>query len=237
MNVQKELMNFSFRETNIDLKNIFPNIKLNKLKEKFEYLVDNNPHQTVFNITKELWNGGYDYILKEFGFWQDKYRNFSGHCHQCTPILGVALKSLGFKVAYLECFRIKESFLKNGIVEKVSPEEEPNPSMKEEFCAIERIPYCCLEVNINGINYYLTGKHLKPTSDGAKALLTPQCYIEMVGVFPHQDNISKSGIYLKTITPTTNPHQLNFNKQIFWMKQTQNDPQAEIFATYLRMNL
>lgn len=224
--LNEELMNFDYHEINLDLKDIFPKINVAEIKQEFYHLKDDNPHQTILNVAKELWTNGYDSILKKYGFWDEKYQKFSGHCHQCTPVLGIVLKSLGFQVSYLECFRIRDDFLETGKIEKVSPEEEPNPERKDEFCGIGRIPYCCLEVDIEGKKFYLTGKHIKPINGEIKALLTPVCYRDFTGVFPHQSDKNKSGIYLKTFN----------SDRIIWMKQTEKDPQPELFITYLKLN-
>lgn len=237
VNIEKELMNFDYREIELDLKDLFPEIDLEDVKKSFSSLVSDDPHQTVFNIAEELWNGGYSEVLEKHSFWDGRYKRFTGHCHQCTPILGLVLKALGFKTSYLECFRIKESFLETGKIEKISPEEEPNPEMKSEFLRIQRIPYCCLEVEINGEKFYLTGKHLKPVDGITKALLSPSCYREFIGVFPHQSDKTKSGIYLKKVKPKENPGSLDFDRQIIWTKQTERDPSPEVFVTFLRMNL
>jgi len=237
-NLKNELMNLEYREVEINLKDIFPNLDLEKIKDKFGSLINKNPHETVFNVCKDLWNGGYDSVLREHEFFDKAYSNFTGHCHQCTPILGLVLKALGFEeVSYLECFRIYESFLRNGIIEQFPPEEEPNPDNLKEFCSIKRIPYCCLEVFIDGKPYYVTGKHIKPHKDNAFALLTSSCYIDFIGVFKHQENNSKSGIYLKNVIPPNNPCNIDFTRRIVWMKQTVRDPGPEYFATFLRMKL
>ncbi|HLD15816.1 MAG TPA: hypothetical protein VJB94_04540 [Candidatus Nanoarchaeia archaeon] len=237
-----ELMNHEYRKIEMPLEDIFP--KLHKvsredIKENFSKLKTNNPHETIFNVATELWDHYYSSILECDGFYDKKYSQFSGRCHQCTPVLGLVLNCLGFNVSYLECFRIKEHFSKTGKIEKVSPEEEPNPEMKAEFCSINRIPYCCLEVNIEGKNYYMTGKHLRPNKSGEKieALLTPECYIPFEGTFHHQLNNSKSGIYLQTVIPDKNPDSINFSERIVWKKQTFNDKNPELFATFLRMHL
>ena len=69
------------------------------------------------------------------------------------------------------------------------------------------------------------------------AWLTPASYRPMVGVFSHQKNPTKSGIYLENVTPQQNPEGIDFNTRIVWMKQTPKDPSPELFATYLRMRL
>ena len=225
-----EMLDFSYREMRVPLERVFPKLDRAGIKQQFAHLASQNPHQTVFNVARELWNGGYDKILQQYGFHDEKYPTFSGHCHQCTPALGLVLKELGFTVSYLECFRIREQFAETGVIEQVPPEEEPNPKMKEEFCGIKRIPYCCLEVMIDGEPFYLTGKHLKPKGDSAEALLSPVCYRPMVGFFAHQDDATKSGIYLATWNPEN-------ERQIVWKKQTVKDPAPEYFASFLRMEL
>ncbi len=238
VDVSQELMDFSYRELSVDMQSIFPRLDIESVRQKFSHLKVNNLHQTAFNVSRELANGGYDWIFDNFGFHEAEYQTFSGHCHQCTPALGLVLKTLGFeKISYLECFRIREHFPQTGILEQVPPTEEPNPAMKDEFCSIGRIPYCCLEVFIDGRPFYITGKHIRQNGENVVALLTTVCYLDALGVFPHQENPLKSGIYLKTITPTSNPMNMDFSKRIVWMKQTSKDPQPEYFATFLRMEL
>lgn len=236
-NLSREFMDFDYREIDVPLKSIFPKLDFDGVAEKLARLKKDDPHETVFGIARALWNGRYSDLMEENGFWDENYNSFSGHCHQCTPVLGLALKALGFKVAYLECFRIREHFLETGRIEKVPPTEEPNPDMKNEFCRIDRIPYCCLEVEIEGEKFYLTGKHLRPKGYSADALLRPACYIDLVGVFHHPDDASRSGIYLKRVKPKKNPDGIDFDKRVVWMKQTERDPAPELFATFLRMNL
>ncbi len=230
VNLAQELLNFSYRELSVSLQDIFPKLNLDAVRSQFNHLKGKDPHRTVYNVSRELWNGGYASILENYGFWDEKYSTFSGHCHQCTPVLGLVLKTLGFDVSFLECFRIRESFLQTGVIEQVPPSEEPNPDVREEFCGINRIPYCCLEVLIDGQPYYLTGKHLKPSGDGAVALLTPVCYRDFVGVFHHPSDYSKSGIYL-------GPVSKEGDGRVVWLKQTEKDVVPELFATFLRMKL
>ncbi|MBI2583233.1 MAG: hypothetical protein HYW25_01075 [Candidatus Aenigmarchaeota archaeon] len=238
MKLKEELMNFEYREIILPLQEIFPQINIEKIKRQFLPLKYYNPYKTIFAVACELWNGGYQSIFTSSGFYDTKFEVFSGHCHQCTPALGLVLKALGFeRVSYLECFRVREHFPKTGIIEQVPPTEEPNQEVREEFCSIGRIPYCCLEVVIDGQPHYLTGKHFKSQSSGAIALLTPVCYRDFVGVFRHQDDPSKSGIYLKPIVPENNPDEIDFSRRIVWMKQTAKDPAPEYFATFLRMHL
>lgn len=225
--LSEEFLDFAHRKIDVPVKQLFPNLNLEKIRQQFWRFNVKNFHQTVYAVARELWNGHYGAILSEHGFWDSTYAKFSGHCHQCTPVLGLVLHALGFDVSYLECFRIREHFLQTGRIEQVPPSEEPNPAMKEEFCSIKRIPYCCLEVMIDGQPYYMTSKHLKPQGECAVALLTPVCYRDFVGVFHHQDNPSKSGIYLQPIS--RNP--------VVWMKQTAKDPSPELFATFLRIKL
>jgi len=237
VNVKQELMNFSYRELNVNWKDLFPRINFDLVRTDFTRFQNSNPHQTIFDVAKELWDGKYESVLKENGFWDTDYPTFGGHCHQCTPVLGLALSSLGFEVAYLECQRIESDFESSGLINKVDPRNESNDAMRDQFCKIGRIPYCCLEVTIDGEKFYLTGKHLKPEGKRAKALLSPSCYIDFVGTFAHQADASKSGIYLRTVRPKVNPHNVDFSKQVVWTKQTERDLEPEYFATFLRMNL
>ena len=236
--LNKEKLNLEYRELQVNLKDIFPNLNFENIKKEFMKLKKENPHETVFNVAKELWNYGYVSIMKENGFYEEEFKEFTGHCHQCTPILGLVLKALGFeKVTYLECYRIYESFLRNGILEQVPPEDETDPSKVEEFVKIKRIPYCCLEVFIDGKPYYISPKHIKSKQGKTYALLTISCYEDFIGTFEHQDDKKKSGIYIRPAVPLKNTNNIDFVKRIVWPKQTFSDPGAEYFATYLRMEL
>ena len=238
MDLKKELLNFQYREISLPLENIFPRLDRREIAREFAHLKKDSAHETVLNVARELWNGGYNKILERSGFYEEHYASFSGHCHQCTPALGVVLQSLGFEnVSYLECFRIREHFPKTGLIEQVPPSEEQNNAMKEEFCSIKRIPYCCLEIKIDDEFYYLTGKHVKPKGEETVALLSAVCYRDFVGVFRHQLDPSKSGIYLRTIQPLENPTRTDFSKRVVWTKQTERDSTPEYFATFLRMKL
>lgn len=229
-----DLENFEYRREKVRVSEIFPKFDISDLREKFPKKDLANPHQVIFETCLDLWDSGYDYVLRQqkasyayildkYGFHEKGFEKFSGHCHQITPALGIVLLSLGFpKVGYLECFRVDPETL-----EKVPPEEEPNPQMREEFCAIGRIPYCCLGVEIDGEMYYTTGKHLKRVDGKPQALLTPVCYRNMVGVFAHQDDSSKSGVYLDIVQ----------NDPVVWKKQTSRDPEPEFFKTFVRMDL
>ena len=181
---------------------------------------------------------GYESALQENGFWEEENQAFSGHCHQCTPALGLALNTLGFRVSYLEGFRVEERIVVSGKPERVSPEEEANRVMRGQFCAIGRIPYCCLEVSVKNEPFYISGKHIKPDQLGRpSALLTPVCYRNLAGAFCHPLNRGKSGIYLDNIIPAENSKGTDFSKMIVWRKQTEKDTMPEYFASYLRMNL
>lgn len=227
LNLQKEFMDFQYREISVPLRKFFPDLQATR---PFEHCRDANPHQTILNVIRYLWEGGYASFIDKNGFWDPAYAKFSGHCHQCTPILGAALKSLGFEVSYLECVRIREHFPKSGKVERVPPSEEPNPEVREEFCSINRIPYCCLEVIIDNKPHYITGKHVKPKGASFDSLLSPSCFESFSGLLRHPQNPHKSGIYLRQI-PSGNP------RQVVWTKQTTKDPHPEYFATFLRMRL
>jgi len=238
MSLQDDLLNLSFRERPTDFSEIFPRLNRHNVGKLVAEHFTTDRHKAVFEVARALWSGGYDTILHEQRFHQESYKEFSGHCHQCTPALGLALHALGFpRLAYLECYRIREHFPETGIIEQVPPDEELNPDVRKEFCDIGRIPYCCLEIFVEGKPFYLTGKHLRPHGDGARALLRPQCYQDIIGVFPHQDDPTKSGVYLQPVIPAQNPKGIDFTRQVVWMKQTESDPAPEFFATFLRMPL
>lgn len=236
--LKKELTDFNYREVEVDLKSLFPRLDIVDVSNRFKHLESDNPHETILAVIKDLWNGGYDYVLENHGFWDKGYSKFSGHCHQCTPILGLVLRALGFEdVSYLECYRIYEHFIRTGDLEQVPPEEEPNPEMIGGFKKINRIPYCCLEVSIAGKSYYISGKHVKPKEEKMLALLTPGCYEDFSCIMPHQEDKNKSGIYLKVVIPHNNPGNKNFYRQVVWNKQTFKDVGPEYFAAFLRMKL
>ena len=244
MSVSTEKLDFRVREIDVQFEQLFPRLDRKAVFERFKHLKSTNPHETIFNVVKELWKGernedtGYAWVLDHQGFHSKGYEKFTGHCHQTTPSLGLVLKVLGFdQVAYLECYRIRENFPKTGIVEMVPPEKEENNKARKEFIEIGRIPYCTLEVKVDGKPFYVASKHIKAADGSAKALLAYPCYIPFVGVFKHQDNPKKSGIYVDTVIPEKNPSERNFSKYVVWKKQTGRDPSPELFATYLRMNL
>lgn len=233
MALAKELLDLKYREIRVRLEELFPRFNLLAARKQFIGFADANPHQTILNVAMSLSRGGYEQVLREQGFYDTKYPTFSGHCHQCSPALGLALRSLGFNgVSYLECFRTDEQAFASGRIVMVNPQQEPNPDRRQEFCGIGRIPYCCLEIKIDGEAFHATGKHIESDEKGKpKALLTPNCYTSMTGVFAHQDDPTKSGIYLDALANPDNPGQ------IIWKKQTAKDPAPELFATYLRMQL
>lgn len=238
MDVSKELLNHSYRVEHIMFEDLFPYVERDTIMIELASLKKADPHETILNIACEMWNGKYNDLLGKYGFFDKHDPTFTGHCHQCTPALALVLFCLGFiDVAYLECYRIREHFPETGKIEKVPPEEEPNPEMVKEFCNIGRIPYCCLEVKVNGVPYYISAKHIKKQDGTPTALLTEECYADFSGVMKHQKDQSKSGIYLKNVIPKNNPENINFNERIVWMKQTFKDPQPEYFATFLRMEI
>lgn len=216
-----DLKDFKYRKEKIAIKEIFPEFDLEKLKKEFSYEIRSNPHQTILDIALDLWNGGYDFILDNFSFHDKKFQKFTGHCHQITPALGAVLASLGFKTAYLEAYRL-DPFTE----EMMDPNLEES-EMKEEFCSIGRIPYCCLEVEIDGKKYFISGKHIKRVDGEIKVLLTPTCYQDFEGVLAHPKDQSKSGIYLDTVVA----------EPFTWRKQTAYEKQVEFFKTYAHMQL
>lgn len=234
----QELKSFTYREMEVPLSDIFPNVDIVELRDQFAHYKDADPHRTVYNVARALWYpGGYLEVIKACGFWDAKYPEFTGNAHQCTPILGAVLKALGFEVSFLEGFKIRNHFFNTGSIDQVPPSEEQNPNNKAEFVSLRRIPYCCLEVEIKGKMYYVSPKHIKPDGEGSRALLTPSCYQDFIGVFRHQNDATKSGIYLQPIIPKYNLEKANYKRRIVWAKQTINDSEIELFATYLRMQL
>ena len=230
--LQKELKNFRSRELKVSIPDIFPGFDLPDARAKFGQTIykdyPRDPHQIILDEALGLWNKGYEHIIEQYGF-HDQYKKFAGHCHQMTPALGVVLLLQGFEgITYLECFRAD---LKTG--EKIDPIFEPNPEMREEFCGIERIPYCCLEVSIDDQLFYLSPKHIIEKDQVVSALLTPDCYQEMVGVFPHQLDKTKSGIYLAQVPDLP---WIKGGEPFVWRKQKPGE-EPELFRAYLRMPL
>lgn len=215
------LENFNYRREVVNPKEIFPHFNVKDFKRRFGKKSFSDPHQTILETALELWEGGYDDILKRYGF-HDSHKKFSGHCHQITPALGLVLLARGFKASYLECYMVNRETL-----QKIPPEQEPNPETREEFCSIGRIPYCCLEVEVAGEKLYLSGKHIKKVNGKPQALLTYKCYRPMIGVFPHQDAPFKSGIYLKPVQ----------EEPLLWKKKKKDEPQPEYFLAFAHMTL
>ncbi len=239
LDILTELQNFTYRTLPVRLETLFPDLQgqLRETPQRFAQLRGPTAHETIFLAASHLAKSGYAEILNEYGFWDELYQAFTGHCHQSTPALGLVLKALGFQnVTYLEGYRIREHFPQTGTIEQVPPSEEPDPAKRDEFKALGRIPYCCLEVKIAGKPFYLSAKHLRSVGDEVEALLTPVCYRDFVGVLYHQDDSTKSGIYLQRVFPPRNPDG-QFSHQVVWRKQTAKDPQPELFATFLRMPL
>ena len=242
--LSKEILDLTPREVTVFPTDLFAGISSTDLDKRWRHLKTGEEHQTVLNVALAMWGDrGYNTLLDKHKFWEGGSEKFTGHCHQCTPVLGVVLRALGFQdVSYLECFRIREHFPQTGKIEKVPPSEETDERNKKEFERIGRIPYCCLEVVIHNQPFYITGKHIRPEADSSpRALLTPVCYRENIGVFTHQDDKRKSGIYLTPVIPARYPVGIDFTRRIVWQKQTfDNAAQGyipELFATYLRMKI
>lgn len=147
------------------------------------------------------------------------------------------LKSLGFNVHYLESYCIRESFERFGANIQVPPSEEPDPKLRDEFIAIKKIPYCCLEVNIGNAPFYVSAKHIKENEDGSvRVVLSPECYGENIGVLSHPKDDRRSGVYLQRIVSPIGIG--DSEKHIVWKKQVDGkDPSPELFFAYLRMEL
>lgn len=237
--LSKEILDLNYREVTVSPSDLFKDISLTDLAEQWKHLKDRDEHRTILNVALAMWgNQGYSNLLDKHAFWEKGSEKFTGHCHQCTPALGVVLRALGFRdISYLECFRIREDFPKTGKIEMVPPSEETDDKNRPAFIEAGRIPYCCLEVVINHQPFYFSGKHIKPKADGSpEALLTPVCYRDDIGVFKHQDDKRKSGIYLAPVIPK-HPEKRRF----VWRKQTYQNAadgfEPELFATYLRMKI
>ena len=246
MDINQELRDLRFRELSVSLETLFPRLDREGVLHRFAYLRDDNDdsHATLFDVANVLGDNGnkeYAELLERNGFHDAAFQRFSGHCHQFTPALGLVLKTLGFDVSYLEGYRVESSVTEGRIVQ-VNPELEPNPDNRQEFCGIGRIPYCCLEVVIDGEPFHVSPKHLAFEGTTTKALLTPACYRPHIGLMRHQDTPAKSGIYLQTFAPRVNPDRVDFKERVVWMKQKLpekgKEPETlEFFATYLRMKL
>jgi len=235
--IQNELINLNYREVVISPKDLFPKLNFDRIKARFMHLKKSDVHQTIYGIVKSLNDGGYALLIEEQGFYDSNYQSFSWHSHQCCAILSLVLHALGFEVFYLEGFRIRDYIGRTGIIDQISPHEEENPDNRKEFERIRRIPYSCVEVIIKEKPYFISPKHVRLNLENGslQALLMPECYIDFMGCFRHQNDALKSGIYIKQIIPENNLHKHNFNKRIVWTKRTFKDERTEYFATYLRM--
>ena len=237
IDLSKEIFNLNYREIEVPLRSLFPNLNLDSIEIRFKHLKKTNPHETIYLVARALSEGGYDLVLNEQGFWNPEFSKFTGHANQCAPILGLVLTALGFECSYLECFRVRDHITRTGMIDPSQANEEKDLKKKEQWARLRRIPYSILEVNIKGINYYISGKHLSAKEDYVKALLKPECYNEFIGIFRHQDDSTKSGIYINAIQPQNNLQKANFNKQVLWRKQTSQEEFPEYFLTFLRMKL
>ncbi len=237
VNLDQERLNLDFREIEVDFESIFPRLNRERIAHQFAPLKRLMPHVAIYRAAQQLADGGYTQLLQEHGFWEGKSQEFTGHCHQSTPALGLALNGLDLAVSYLECFRINPDFEQTSKIEMVDPREEKS-AMRDRFIEIGRIPYCCLEVQINGRPFYLSPKHLHfQKREPLHAMLTPECYMDFDGYMRHQLDRDKSGIYLETVTPPHPVEDLDSKRMIIWRKQKLDEPSPELFATYLRMNL
>lgn len=232
------LREFEYREEIVPLREIFPGMvgkDSNNFYQNFRERINfTDPHTEILQINNHLWNYGYKQILERYGFHEPGYEKFSGHCHQITPALGAVLLVNGFNVAYLEAYRADP---KSG--EKIDPMEEQS-EMREEFCGIGRIPYCILEVEMSGEKFYISGKHLKEIDGKTQALLTPDCYIDMKGVFAHQNDKTKSGIYIAQVLDfpgVENGKPFVWKKQKIDLKTGEPSESEEFFKTFAYMKL
>lgn len=216
-------MDFRYRKEAVPFRDIFPKLVVADVLERYQHFVESaDPHERIALAACALWDGGYDEILARYGF-HDQHQIFTGHCHQVTPALALVLKAMGFAhVAYLEARRVDRVTR-----QAIDPRYELDPDVRDEFCAIGRIPYCCLEVEIDGHMLYLSPKHLRAVNGRPTALLTPECYRKMIGAVAHQDDAAKSGVYLAIVQ----------NDPVTWKKQTYKDAVPEYFQTFAHMVL
>ncbi len=235
--LSQEMVNFNYRELEVSFKTLFPKFNAIPLISRFKHLKRVDSHETIYLVARALSEGGYELILNEQGFWNPEFAKFTGHANQCAPVLGLVLSQLGFECSYLECLRVRDHITKTGLIDPCQPNEEIDLKRKEEWAKLRRIPYSILEINIKGKNYYISGKHLSAKEDYVKALLKPECYKDFIGIFRHQDDSAKSGIYLEAIQPQNNLQKANFTNQVLWRKQTSTDEFPEYFLTFLRMKL
>lgn len=238
MAFKEELLDFNYREETIPIVDVFPRFNNADFRQRtrggnYDHR-HASPHRIILDLSADMWKGGYEYFLDEYGFYDAKYLKFSGHCHQMSPIMAVALTQLGFEnVSYLECFRVDPE-----TGEKVDPKEEQS-EMRDEFCDINRIPYCGVSVDIDGQSFFFSPKHVKPVGHTAMSLLAPACHREKVGVLPHQLDRTKSGIYLAQVIDK--PWVEN-GSPFVWTKQKVNvttgqplEP-AELFCGYYKIH-
>ena len=237
LDLKKEMSVFNYREFEVPLAMLFPKLNLETIRMRFQHLKQANPHETIYLISRALSEGGYEFLIEEQGFWDSAFAKFTGHANQCVPILGLVLTALGFECSFLDCYQVNDHIAKTGMIDQTMPSAEKDLKKKMEWMKIKRIPYCILEVNIKNQLFYISGKHLSAQGDHVHALLKPNCYINFTGVFRHQDDSNKSGIYIAPIIPQHNLQKANFQKQILWAKQTYNDEHPEYFLTFLRMKL
>lgn len=241
MNLHEKLRDFEYEEIELPTHEIFPKLNFKEFTEQYGLVdlvkVNKNPHKIILQILTTFWDEVYAQFLEKYGFYDQKYIKFSGHCHQISPIDTVAFLATNYfeKVVYDECFRVDP---KTG--EKIDPINESNPEMREEFCGIGRIPYCRVGLQFDNRIHYVDGKHLNLGVDQKpQALLAPECYEDMVGVFAHQNNPSRSGVYLRRFYFPWMKH----DEPPVWEKR-KIDPQTgvvlepgEFFRTYKRITI
>ena len=159
----QEKLNLAQRTIEVELVEIFPNLDREEVHTQFSHLRFNGYHHlTAAAVARELSRGGYEKLIQSQGFYDPDKNQYTGHCHQSTPMLGLVLIALGFtNVAYLEGFRIRDNFSQTGIIEMIPPQEEQDQSNRLEFIKIGRIPYCCLEIDIGGVKKYISAKHVQ----------------------------------------------------------------------------
>lgn len=203
-------------------------------------------HEIILHTMRELAEGGYARMLELFGF-HDQYTVFGGHCHQMTPALGALLLLRGIPTHYLECARVDPG----DKTKKIDPRTEEDPGKREEFCRIDRIPYCALEIETRCLDtYYLSPKHVRFDEKGtATPLLDAGCYKKFQYAFveetrkaksilPHVDDSDHSGLYLAHY-PFPGEEKRPQN-DFAWRKRArgaQPEDPFEVFFAFCRMEI
>lgn len=265
VDIRKEISNivpasaYRYREVSVPLDALFPRFDPSAFGESIvrsdikQAIGDSgSPHELIGSVTEYLAkkNGkGYQQILEAFGFWDEDFgSDLVNHCHFRTPALGLVLASLNetmlrsekdtgiSDVFYHECLRVSSAVERTGAIIPIDPNgRDADPVERQRFGSLGRIPFCVLEVTINDRPYFMSPKHV---GENGQALLVPWSYklAEEGEFFVHQDDSTKSDIYLKHVFPADAVADAPARTRFTWRKETPNKS-AEFFSSYLRMKL